>query len=291
MHKHSHDVVEKKLAFSVGFNLIITVSEVIGGLISGSLALVSDALHNLSDTGALLTSYFARKISKKPRDRKYTYGYKRSELVASIINIVVLLSISFTIILEGVKKLVYPSEINTLVMLVIAYIGLFGNLFTAALLFVHRKENLNLKSAFLHIFSDMFSSIGIIVTGHIMKYYNLWILDPIITFVIAGYIIFESIHILKESIRIVMQGIPEGVDLNRVKKLLEEFDFVENVHHLHIWSLDGHTLYLETHVRVNGEEYDRYLGEMKGLLKKNGFFHSTIQLESKECNENCIADF
>ncbi|ABR31098.1 cation transporter [Thermosipho melanesiensis] len=289
-HEHHHDVVERKLIFSVIFNFLITASEIIGGIVSGSLALISDALHNLSDTGALLISYFARKISKKPVDNKYTYGYKRAELVASVINITVLLSISFSLILEGIKKILSPVQINTSIMLIVAYVGLVGNLLTAILLSSHSKENLNLKSAFLHILSDMFSSVGIIITGHVMSYYNIWILDPIITFVISGYIIIESIKILKESIRVVMQGIPKGVDLDKVKKIIQNFSFVKDVHHIHVWSLDGIELYLEMHVTVDGKDYDDYLRRIKETLKEHGFRHSTIQLEQINCGENCIAE-
>lgn len=294
MHSHDHhgnsDIVGVKLLFSVFFNLAITLSEIIGGIISGSLALVSDALHNLSDTGALLTSYFARKISKKPRDLKFTYGYKRAETIAAIINTTILLAISFSLIVEGIRKIIQPTEINTDIMLIIAYIGLAGNLLTAILLFSHSKENLNLKSSFLHILSDLLSSIAIIITGHIMQFYNLYILDPIITFLISAYIIIESIHILKDAITITMQAVPDGVNFEVIKDKIESLPFVKDMHHTHIWSLDGNNLFIESHIKVIGKDYDNYLKEIKAILNKNGISHSTIQIESEYCDDFCIEE-
>lgn len=292
MHNHSHetkDIIEVKLIFSVIFNLIITLSEITGGILSGSLALISDALHNLSDTGALLTSFFARKISKKPKNLKYTYGYKRAEIIAAIINTTILLAISATLLIEGVKKIISPAEIKTNLMLIIAYIGLFGNGFTAILLFSHSKENLNLKSSFLHILSDLFSSIAIIITGHLISKYNILILDPIITFLIASYIIIESIKILKESLKIVMQATPENIDINYLKQELENLNFVKDVHHVHAWTLDGQDVYLECHVKINSNDYDKCLEIINKKLKDLGFNHNTIQLELEKCTDNCIA--
>lgn len=292
LHDHSHktiDIIGAKLIFSVIFNLIITLSEIIGGFLSGSLALISDALHNLSDTGALLVSFFARKISKKPKNQRYTYGYKRAEIIAAIINTTILLAISATLLIEGTKKIINPSEIKTSLMLVIAYIGLFGNGLTAILLFSHSKENLNLKSSFLHILSDLFSSIAIIITGHLIARYNIWILDPIITFLIATYIIIESIKILKESLQIVMQATPEHIDINFLKEELESLPFVKDVHHMHSWTLDGHDVFLECHVKVESIDYDKSLKTISEKLKALGFKHNTIQLELKECTDNCIA--
>lgn len=292
LHEHSHktsDIIGAKLIFSVLFNLIITLSEIIGGILSGSLALISDALHNLSDTGALLISFFARKISKKPKNQKYTYGYKRAEIIAAIINTTVLLAISVNLLIEGAKKIITPSEIKTSLMLIIAYIGLFGNGFTAILLFSHSKENLNLKSSFLHILSDLFSSIAIIISGHLIAKFNIWILDPIITFLIATYIIIESIKILKESLQIVMQAAPENVDIDLLKQELESLPFVKDVHHIHAWTLDGHDIFLECHVKVESNDYDRCLKLINEKLKTLGFKHNTIQLELKECTDNCVA--
>lgn len=292
MHNHSHetkDIIEVKLIFSVIFNLIITLSEITGGILSGSLALISDALHNLSDTGALLTSFFARKISKKPKNLKYTYGYKRAEIIAAIINTTILLAISATLLIEGVKKIISPAEIKTNLMLIIAYIGLFGNGLTAILLFSHSKENLNLKSSFLHILSDLFSSIAIIITGHLISKYNILILDPIITFLIASYIIIESIKILKESLKIVMQATPENIDINYLKQELENLNFVKDVHHVHAWTLDGQDVYLECHVKINSNDYDKCLEIINKKLKDLGFNHNTIQLELEKCTDNCIA--
>ncbi|WP_206076165.1 cation diffusion facilitator family transporter [Marinitoga lauensis] len=288
-HNHGNDLTDKKLLFSVVFNFIITLSEIFGGIFSHSLALISDSLHNLNDTVAILLSYIARKISKKPKDEKRTYGYKRVEILAAFTNTIFLFAIAIFLIIESIKKFYNPEIINGKLMLVISIIGLIGNLITAVLLFKDSKENLNVKATFVHIASDTLSSVMIIIGAIFIYKYNWYILDPIFTMLISAYILFEGYHILKESANILIQGTPESMEINEIKKELEKLNYVEDAHHIHIWTTDGQDKYLECHVSLKEDiEYnlDEYLKELNHILnEKFGISHTTIQFEKSLCKE------
>ncbi|KAF2956556.1 cation diffusion facilitator family transporter [Marinitoga sp. 38H-ov] len=286
-HHHENDLTEKKLFFSVVSNLIISLSEIIGGMISNSLALISDSLHNLNDTFALVLSYVARKISKKPKDTIRTYGYKRVEILAAFINTVFLLAVAIFLIVEGIKKFYNPEVIDGKLMLIISIIGLLGNLITAFLLFKESKDNLNIKATFVHIASDTLSSVLIIFGAIFIYKYNWYILDPLFTLFISGYIIYESYSLLKESVNILIQGIPNDIDLDGIKREVEKLNFVDDVHHIHVWTTDGKDKYLECHVSLNENDnydLDDYLKRINSLLhEKFDISHTTIQFEKNIC--------
>jgi len=289
-HEHHHDtssMTDKKLFWSVFLNLTITAAEFIGGFISNSLALLSDATHNLNDSMAILISYIARKISKKQKDEIRTYGYKRVEILAAFLNTVFLIAIAAILIFEGIDKLMNPGEINGQLMLWVSVVGLAGNLITAILLFRDSKENLNLKATFIHIMSDTLSSVMIIVGAIFIMNYNWYILDPIFTFVISTYILFESFNLIKEISNILVQGKPADIDTFKIKEEIEKLSYVENVHHIHVWTTDGIDLYFEGHVALEQEcdyKLDSYIKEINKILEeKFSINHSTIQLEQKLC--------
>ncbi|GAB6188575.1 cation diffusion facilitator family transporter [Marinitoga arctica] len=288
-HNHGNNLTDKKLLFSIIFNLIITLSEILGGIFSNSLALISDSLHNLNDTMAILLSYIARKISKKPRDEKRTYGYKRVEILAAFTNTLFLFVVAIFLIVESIKKFYNPEIINGKLMLIISIIGLIGNLITAVLLYKDSKENLNIKATFVHIASDTLSSIMIIIGAIFIYNYNWYILDPIFTMLISTYILFEGYYILKESVNILIQGTPEKMKLDKIKNELEKLNYVNNVHHIHIWTTDGQDKYLECHISLKDEEeynLDKYLKELNQILsEKFEINHTTIQFEKKLCEE------
>lgn len=289
-HGHHHDtssMTDKKLFWSVFLNLSITIAEYLGGFISNSLALLSDATHNLNDSMAILISYVARKISKKQRDEKRTYGYKRVEILAAFLNTVFLIAIAIILIFEGIDKIMNPGEINGQLMLWVSVVGLAGNLITAILLFRDSKENLNIKATFVHIISDTLSSVMIIVGAIFIMKYNWYILDPIFTFVISTYILFQSFGLIKEISNILIQGKPADLNIEEIKKEIEQLNFVENVHHIHVWTTDGIDLYFEGHVSLTTNcEYalDSYIKKINEILEeKFSINHSTIQLEKTLC--------
>lgn len=296
-HEHHHDVKDitsKKMLFSVGLNLLITIAEIIGGIVSNSLSLLSDSLHNLNDTLSIFLGYLANKISKRPKDLNRTYGYKRFEIIAAFLNTVFLMVVATYLVIEGIKKFYRPEIIDGRIMLIISVIGLIGNLITALLLFKEAKANLNVKAVFVHIASDTLSSVLIIVGAIFIYKYKLYFLDPLFTLLISGYIGFESYHLLKETVNILIQGVPKGINLENIKEEIETLPFVADVHHIHVWTTDGKDNYLECHVSLKDCEYDldTFLKKINEILRKKfNIHHSTIQFEKKICLEKKEKDF
>ncbi|TDX16244.1 MULTISPECIES: cation diffusion facilitator family transporter [Petrotoga] len=281
-----------KLLVSVILNFGITIAEILGGIFSNSLALLSDAIHNLNDTSAIFISYIARILSKKQRDPKRTYGYKRVETLAAFVNTEILIFIAVYLLIEGINKLSNPTIIQGEVMLTVAFIGLAGNLITAFLLHSGSKTNLNIKATFIHILSDTISSILVIIGAFLIIYQKFYIVDPIFTFMISGYIFVESIPLLKNTINILLQGTPTDIEIEKLKAKLEQFDFVKDVHHIHIWTTDGKDKYMEAHIRLqekfdqNNYELDDCIDELNELLKEEfEINHTTLQFEKNRCLE------
>jgi len=281
-----------KLLVSVILNFGITIAEILGGIFSNSLALLSDAIHNLNDTSAIFISYIARILSKKKRDPKRTYGYKRVETLAAFVNTEILMFIAVYFLIEGINKLSNPTIIHGGVMLTVAFIGLAGNLITTFLLHSSSKTNLNIKATFIHILSDTISSIFVIIGAFLIIYQKFYIVDPIFTFMISGYIFVESIPLLKNTINILLQGTPTDIEIEKLKAKLEQFDFVKDVHHIHIWTTDGKDKYMEAHIRLqekfdqNNYELDDCIDELNELLKEEfEINHTTLQFEKNRCLE------
>lgn len=289
-HGHSHDVSNVKginFLITVILNLAITVAEIIGGLYAGSLSLVSDALHNLSDAVSIIISYVAIRISRKDNDKKRTYGYKRSGILAAVINSSVLIVISVFLFKEAYVKLINPTPINGIIVIWVALIGLIANTIGAFLLNAGSHEDMNVKSAYLHLFSDALSSLGVIVGGILIYFYKIYWIDTVLTILIGLYVLKESFEIIKDAVNILMQGAPENIELNEVVNLIQNIDGVENVHHIHIWSLDENNINFEAHVNVK----DMLVSETKDIYEKieeelHEHFeinHVTIQFEFDSC--------
>ena len=251
-HGHSHDVSNVKGAnftITVILNLIITVAEIIGGIYSGSLSLISDALHNLSDAVAIVISYVAIIISKKDNDEQKTFGYKRAGILAAVVNSSVLIVISLFLFKEAYIKLMHPTAINGFIVIWVALLGLIANTIGAFLLHSGSEDNMNIKSVYLHLFSDALSSLGVIIAGILIYFYQIYWIDSVLTVLIALYILKESFTIIKDAVSILMQGAPKGIVLSGVVNLIHNIDGVENVHHVHLWSLDENNINFEAHVK------------------------------------------
>jgi len=281
-----------KLLLSVILNFVITIVEILGGIFSNSLALLSDSIHNLNDTSAIFISYIARVLSKKRRDSKRTYGYKRVETLAAFVNTEILMFIAVYLLIEGINKLSNPSTIQGNIMLTVAFIGLGGNLASAFLLHSGSKTNLNIKATFIHIISDTISSVFVILGAFLIIYQKLYIVDPIFTFMISGYIFVESIPLLKNTVNILLQGTPTDIEIEKLKTKLEEFDFVKDVHHIHIWTTDGKDKYMEAHIRLqesfdqNNYDLDVCIDKLNQALKEEfEINHTTLQFERNRCLE------
>lgn len=287
LHEHK-DISKNKLLITIILNIIITISEIFGGIISGSLALLSDAFHNLSDVFSLIISYVAILISKRKKDEIKTFGYKRAEVLAAFFNIIILLIAVIYILSEAVKRIFEPNFISAPIMIIITIIGLFGNGISVFLIFKDAKKNINIRSAFLHLFGDTISSVGVLLVALVLFFFkNFYILDSIVSILIVIYLVKEGFSIFIESINILMQGIPKNIDTNRIIKRLKEDKFlnITDIHHMHIWGLSSESVILDCHVVLPKKE----LGDINGKLDRINeiltcefnIAHTTIQIEAE----------
>lgn len=291
-HTHSHDLSEIKgvrLILVMLLNFLIAAAEIIGGIFSGSLSLISDALHNLSDGLAIIISYFAIKISGKQNDIKRTFGYRRASIMAALLNSSVLIGISVFLFIEAYDKFVNPQPIKGGVVVWVALVGLAANSLGALLLEKGSHGDMNIKSAYLHLFSDALSSVGVVLGGVLILSFGIYWVDPLLTVLISIYALRESFKILKEAMNILMQGAPENMDINKVVEGLKEIDGVEDVHHVHVWSLDDNNINFEAHVNVRDmlvSETKRMSEAFEHVLNEHyGINHITLQFEYECCED------
>lgn len=288
-HHHTHDVTGIKgprLIFVVLLNFVITAAEVIGGIYAGSLSLVSDALHNLSDGLALLISYFAVRISARQNDIKRTFGYKRASIMAAFVNAAVLVGISAFLFKEAYDKFVRPEAIKGGVVIWVALIGLAANALGVLLLQKQSHGDMNIKSAYLHLMADTFSSVAVVVGGVLILTLEIYWVDPLLTVLISLYILKESVGILREAINILMQGVPKNIDIMEIVGELMETEGVADIHHVHVWCLDEKNIHFEAHVNVT----DMLVSDTKAIseafghtLSAHGINHVTLQYECNCC--------
>jgi len=282
MDNHSHT---KKFGITIILNIVITIAEYIGGIFSGSLALISDAGHNLSDVLSLILGYFGEKISDKESTKKHTFGFKRFEIFTALINSLSLWAIGIFIIYEAISRLKTTESISIGLMIGIAFIGLFGNLFSILVLNKEKDESLNMKAAYTHLFYDTISSIAVIISG-IVIYFTGWvILDLLISIFISLMIFYSGFEIIKKSIHIFMQGTPEGIEFDEVYQTILNINGVESLHNLHIWSIDSDEIFLSGHICINKKKSNskKILEEINELiLEKYHIENSAIQIEEDD---------
>lgn len=291
-HHHAHppgpDGSAFRLVASILLNLLITIAEVVGGLLSGSLALLSDALHNFSDTSSLVISYVAQRIGKRTANPQKTFGYKRAEIIGAFINLVTLVIIALYLIKEGITRLFEPQSIDGPIMLIVAVIGLLANVFTALLLWRDARSSLNIRSAFLHIISDAVSSVGVVIGGILIWQYGFYLVDPILTLLISLYILVHSYRMLRETIDILMESTPAHLSLEHVIRAIEATDRVRDAHHLHVWQLDEAVTALEAHIVIDKQDLEqmevikRAVKHM--LAERFAISHTTLEFETRPCS-------
>lgn len=290
-HSHSHDHSDKtipKLWFTLILNLGITIAQLIGGIISNSMALISDAVHNLSDTGSLGISLVARTYAKKDASKGMTFGYRRADIIGAFINLIILVAVSLFLIKEGIERFINPEEIDGTIMFWVALVGLAGNVLSVLILHADSKESLNIKSATIHLFWDAMASLAVIIGGVLISLYEVFIVDPILTIAIALYIMYTSYSLLKETTAILMEATPGDIDIRAIKKELEELPAVQDVHHIHVWKIDENEKLMECHAHIPGKEsrnIESIKTDMKQILSDSfGISHSVIEFELKPCN-------
>lgn len=287
LHHHTHQHVNehpqsKKLLWVTLLNLAITLVQVIGGLVSNSLSLLSDAFHNLGDTSALFIAWIAGKWSQKKPDVHNTFGYKRIEILAALFNGTVLIAICIFLVFEAYKRFRSPEPVESSLMLAIAVFGLFANLVSMLILKTDHQKNLNTKAAYLHLLSDTLSSIAVIAGGILMWQLGWYWIDPLITVWVSIYIIYHTWDILKETIEILMQASPSGVNIVEIKKELETVAEVDNIHHIHVWKLNDAQTHFEAHINLKNnirvDEMMAVKNRMEHLLNYHfNISHTTLQ--------------
>jgi cobalt-zinc-cadmium efflux system protein len=294
-HNHSHNAEgtsEKNLFITMALNFIITIAEVIGGLLSGSLSLISDALHNFSDGIAIIITYIAMRLSKKPKTFKYTFGLKRAEIIAAIINASTLIIISFFLIKEAVVRFYNPTPITGSMMLIVASIGLIANVAGTLLLKKGSENNLNIRAAYFHLLSDAVSSLAVIIGAVFIIFYKIYWIDPLLTILISLYILKETYEIGKEALDVIMMSSPEGIELNELKDLVESITGVKNVHHIHLWKMNDNDTHFEAHIEVEDMAVSKTIEIQKQiehkLHDKYEINHTTLQFECDKCESKTV---
>jgi cobalt-zinc-cadmium efflux system protein len=294
-HNHQHQTMkDRNLLISILLNIAITVAQIIGGFISGSLALLSDALHNFSDVISLIVSYIASKLSKKEASTNKTFGYKRAEILAAFINASTLVIVAILLIIEAIKRFKNPQEIQSDLVIWLAFFAIIFNGFSVLLLKKDATNNINIRSAYLHLLTDMLASVAVLIGGLLMKYYQLFWVDSVLTFLIALYLIWMGYDLLKTSTRMLMLFTPDHIDVKAVVDSVYKIKKVSQLHHVHIWSLNDDELHLEAHLDLKEDvtisEFDSILHKIETVLhNKFNINHVTIQPEfNKEDSKDII---
>jgi len=282
-HHHHHEVSGKRLAITIFLNVLITLGELVGGIISGSMALITDAAHNFSDVLSLIISYVANRMAKRKPTAQQTFGYRRSEIIAAFANSVTLIVIALIIFYEAINRLADPIEIKSGWVIIMAGASILLNGVSVLLIKRDAKHNMNMRSAFLHLFSDMMTSVGVLASGLIMKFYNWYYADAIFSMLIASYLLYLSWAIFRDSLRILMQFTPENIDIESISKEISIIAGIRNIHHVHAWQLDDHKIIFEAHIDLDEDisvsQFETKLADIKKILLTNGIDHSNIQPE------------
>lgn len=265
IHIYKHEIKGKNLLLSIVLNIVITVAQVIGGILSGSLALISDALHNFSDVLSLIISYIANKLSKKKASLNQTFGFKRAELIAAFVNAITLIVVALFLVYEASHRFLNPETIKSNLVIWLSLLGIFVNGLSALMLKKDANHNLNIKSAYLHLFTDMMASVAVLIGGILMKYFQWFWVDSLMTWIIAIYLIIVGIDLLKSSTKMLMLFTPEHIDIKELVREVHKIPGVNKLHHIHVWHLNDNELHLEAHLDCSK---DIKMSEFNELLQK-----------------------
>lgn len=287
-----HRKIEKSLGISIVLNGIIFVVELVGGILTNSLALISDSLHNFSDFLALILSYIASKVVQWKSNSEKSYGYVRVEIFVAFINAMGLVLIGLYIIYEGIQRFAHPEPVAGGWMLIIAAVGFVVNTTATILLKTHAHRDLNMKSAYLHLLTDALESLAVVVVAGIIVWKDWRVLDPAVSIAIGLFIIRSAWSIVAETVHILTEGTPRGINLDEVAAFIQAFPGIENVHHLHIWGLSSRVRALSAHIVVQDQMISngcKIRSELEQELESRfGINHPTLQLESSVCEDQGV---
>jgi len=282
-HHHHGEIKGKRLFYTVLLNAGITIAELAGGIISGSISLISDAIHNFSDVLSLLISYVANKLAKRDATEKQTFGFKRSEILAAFINSATLIVLAFFILYEAVMRFIKPVEISAGLVIWLALGSIVVNGLSVLFIKGDAHDNMNIKSAYLHLFGDMLTSIAVMIGGILIKYFHIYWIDPLFSVIIALYLLHMSWDIFKDSLKIMMQFTPEHIDIHKIAHEIEEISGVKNLHHIHVWQINEKEIMFEAHVDLKEDisisKFEKILHTAEEKLKKHKINHVTLQPE------------
>lgn len=288
-HEHLLNTTSGRLIITMLLNFVITAVQIVGGLISGSLALISDALHNFSDALSIIISYIAIKLKRRDNSHRHTFGLKRAEILAAVLNASVLVVIYGFLFYEAFKRFYEPEKIEAGIMTIVAAIGLAANVAGTLLLKRDSKTSLNIRSSYMHLLSDSVSSVVVILGGIAIAVWNITWIDSLLTVLIGIYIMRECYLILGEAIHVLMEGAPPEISLEEIKTEVEKFSEVDDIHHIHLWMVGDNDIHLEAHVNVNDmkiSQSDALRTKIEKMLEsKFGIHHITLQFECNQCLE------
>lgn len=293
---HSHgeeNLSDRQLIFAVAINVLLTLAQIVGGIVSGSLALIADALHNFSDAASLGLAWFARKIGRRPADKLMTFGYAQGEVVAALINLTTLLIIGFYLLVEAINRFADPQPVEGWTVIGVAGIALVIDLVTAFIVYRGAHDSINMKAAFLHNVSDAMASVGVIGAGVLILLYDLYVADLIITVIIAGYVIWQGLSLMPKTVRLLMGAVPDEVEFDRIVQLLQTHEGVESVHHVHVWNLGEHHRALEAHLVPSTASLDAFEDLKRSirsaLSNEFAIAHATLEAcLASECDDRLI---
>ncbi len=295
-HNHGHSHIDpqsgdRRVSIAIWANGLLTVAQIAGGILAGSLALIADALHNFSDMASLVIAFVARKIARRPADERMTFGYGRVEIVAALINYTMLILIGLYLIYEGGMRLVEPPEVQGWPVVILGGVALVVDTLTAWLTYSMQKGSVNIRALFLHNLSDALASVAVIVSGSLIILYDMTWVDPAITIGIAVYILYLAFAEIGGPIRTLMLGSPPDIDGGNVVASMRGVEGVKDVHHVHLWQMQEDAAALDAHVIVDGSKWNE-LEEIKHQIKSKlqqefGIAHSTLELEN---NHGCCND-
>lgn len=281
-HDHGSETMsDLRLVWAVIVNVALTFAQIAGGVVSGSLSLIADALHNFSDAAALGLALFARKIGRRPADRLMTFGYGRAELVAALVNLTTLIIVGLYLIIEAVNRFIDPQPVEGWTVVIVAGIALIVDVITAFMVYSGSKESLNIKAAFLHNVSDALASVGVIVAGTLIILYDLYAADLVMTLIIATYVIYQGFSIMPRTIRLLMGAVPSDIEFDRIVQALSATTGVRAIHHVHVWSLNEHQNALEAHLvpeETALEAFEQVKDRVRGMVSQEfSIHHATLE--------------
>ena len=281
---------EKNILFAFILNLSFSIFEFIGGIFTGSVAILSDSIHDLGDALSIGISFFLEKKSKKKPDNKYTYGYIRYSVLGGLITTVILLVGSILVIYNAIGRIINPVEVNYKGMIIFAIIGLVTNFIAAYL--TKEGDSINQKSVNLHMLEDVLGWAIVLIGAIIMNFTDIKIIDPIMSIGVALFILINTFKNLKQILDLFLEKTPPNIDIEHLKKHLQEIDEVDDIHHIHVWSIDGFNNYATMHIVTKSNNLKKIKEEIRDELKEHGICHAILETEDEACQDvECNPNF